>query len=144
MIVHFQFQFHQNPLSVLSPGFWSISCIVIFRISAGHKAYFAHKMLFMSMTLSKKSKLKLYNSVIWPIVTYTSETWVLKKQIKEKLLVFERKIIRRIYGATVDPNGLRKRRTNEEINILLKQRNIVRHIKAQRLAWLGHLERMHE
>jgi hypothetical protein len=26
----------------------------------------------------------------------------------------------------------------------LKQRNIVRYIKAQRLAWLGHLGRMHE
>jgi hypothetical protein len=44
----------------------------------------------------------------------------------------------------VDPNGLRRRRTNEEINILLKQRNIVRYIKAQRLAGLGHLERTHE
>jgi hypothetical protein len=42
------------------------------RISAGNKAYFAHKMLFVSKTFSKKSKLKLYNSVIRPIVTYTS------------------------------------------------------------------------
>jgi hypothetical protein len=92
------------------------------RISAGNKAYFAHKMLFMSKTLSKKSKLKLYNSVIRPTVTYASETWVLKKQTEEKLLVFERKIMRRIYGPTVDPNGLRKRRINEEINILLTQR----------------------
>jgi hypothetical protein len=33
---------------------------------------------------------------------------------------------------------------NEEINILLKERNIVRYIKSQRLACLGHLERMHE
>jgi hypothetical protein len=50
-------------------------------------------MLFMSKTLSKKPKLKLYKSVIRQIVTYASETWVLKKQIKEKLLIFERKII---------------------------------------------------
>jgi hypothetical protein len=48
-----------------------------------------------------------------------------------------------MYGPTVDPNGLR-RRTNEEINILFKQRSIVRYIKAQRLACLRHLERMHE
>jgi hypothetical protein len=64
--------------------------------------------------------------------------------MEEKLLVFESKIIRRIYGSTVHPNGLRRRRTNEEINILLKQRNIVRYIQAQRLAWLGQLDRMHE
>jgi hypothetical protein len=55
-------------------------------------------MLFKSKTLSKKSKLKLYNSVIRSTVTYASETWVLKKQIEEKLIVFEGKIIRRIYG----------------------------------------------
>jgi hypothetical protein len=51
------------------------------RINAGNTAYFANKMLFMSKTLSKKSKLKLYKPVIRPTVTYASETWVLKKQI---------------------------------------------------------------
>jgi hypothetical protein len=50
---------------------------------------------------------------------------VLKKEIKEKLLVFERKIIWRICGPTVDPNSLRRRRTDEEINIILKQRNCI-------------------
>jgi hypothetical protein len=34
--------------------------------------------------------------------------------------------------------------TNEEISILLKQRDIVRYIEIQRLEWLGHLERIHE
>jgi hypothetical protein len=53
------------------------------------------------------------------------------------------KIIRKIWGSAVDPNGLRRRRTHEEINTLLKKRNIVRYIKAQRLEWLRH-ERMHE
>jgi hypothetical protein len=42
--------------------------------SARNKEYFAHKKIFMSKTLSKKSKLKLYNSAIRPIVTYASET----------------------------------------------------------------------
>ena len=32
------------------------------------------------------------------IVTYASETWVLKKNIIQKLLVFERKIVRGIFG----------------------------------------------
>jgi hypothetical protein len=33
-------------------------------------------------------------------VTYVSETWVLKETIIQKLLVFERKILRRIFGPT--------------------------------------------
>jgi hypothetical protein len=59
---------------------------------------FSHKLLFTSKTLSKKSKLKLYNSLISPKVTYASETWVLKKEIEEKLLVFEKKTIRGSMG----------------------------------------------
>ena len=38
--------------------------------------------------------------VIRPIVTYASETWVLKETIIQKLLVFERKILRGIFGPT--------------------------------------------
>jgi hypothetical protein len=33
-------------------------------------------------------------------VTYASETWVLKETIIQKLLVFERKILRKIFGPT--------------------------------------------
>jgi hypothetical protein len=98
----------------------------------------------MSKTLSKKCKLNLYKSVIRRIVTYASKTWALKKQIEENLLIFERKITGSVYGPTVETNCIRRRRTNEEIHTLLKQRNIARYIKAQRLACLGHLERMHE
>jgi hypothetical protein len=35
-----------------------------------------------------------------PIVTYASETWALKETVIQKLLVFERKISRRIFGPT--------------------------------------------
>jgi hypothetical protein len=35
-----------------------------------------------------------------PIVTYASEIWVLKETIIQRLLVFERKILRRIFGPT--------------------------------------------
>jgi hypothetical protein len=44
--------------------------------------------------------LKLHRAVITPIVAYASETWVLKETIIQKLLVFERKILRRIFEST--------------------------------------------
>jgi hypothetical protein len=48
--------------------------------------------------ISKRAELKLYYSVIRPIVTYSCKTWILKETIINKLLVFERKILRKIFG----------------------------------------------
>jgi len=46
-------------------------------------------------------------------VTYASETWVLKETIIQKLLFFERKILRRIFGATKE-NQIWRIKTNEK------------------------------
>jgi hypothetical protein len=59
--------------------------------------YFANKM-FQSKLISKRAKLKLYYTVIKPTVTYSCKTWILKETIINKLLVFERKILRKILG----------------------------------------------
>jgi hypothetical protein len=48
--------------------------------------------LFQSKLLSRKSKLKLYRTLIRPILMYASETWVLKENSIQKLIIFERKI----------------------------------------------------
>jgi hypothetical protein len=66
----------------------------------GTKAYYANLIFFKSRLVTKQSKLKLYITVIRPIVTYASETWVLKETIIQKLLVFERRILKRIFGPT--------------------------------------------
>ena len=61
---------------------------------------YANQKFFKSRLVTKYSKLKLYRTVIRPIVTYALETWVLKETTIRKLLVFERKILRRIFGPT--------------------------------------------
>jgi hypothetical protein len=71
---------------------------MFFRITLGNKAYYANQFFFKSRLVSKKSKLKLYWSIIKPIVIYACEAWVLKETIKNKLMVFERKVSRRIFG----------------------------------------------
>jgi len=72
------------------------------RIALGIKACYANLKFFKSRLVTKGSKLKLYRTVIRPIVTYASETWVLKENIIQKLLVFERKILRGIFGPTTE------------------------------------------
>jgi hypothetical protein len=59
----------------------------------------------------------------------------------QKLLAFERKILRRIFGPTKE-NQIWRIKTNEELDKLIKHKNMVNYIKAQRLSWFGHVQRM--
>jgi hypothetical protein len=111
------------------------------RIALGTKAYYANLKFFKSKLVTKNSKLKLYRAVIRPIVTYASETWVLKDSSIQKLLVFERKILRKIFGPTRE-NQMWRIKTNDELDKLIKHHNIINYIKAQRLSWFGHVQRM--
>jgi len=65
------------------------------------------------------------------------------KKEEQDLLIFERKIFRRIFGPKYE-DGEWKIRTNQELEELSKGENIVKWIKGQRVSWLGHLERMEE
>jgi len=58
------------------------------RIALGNKAFFVNKKIFQSKLISKNAKLKLCFSVIRPVVTYTSETWILEETITNRLMVF--------------------------------------------------------
>jgi hypothetical protein len=64
-----------------------------------------------------------------------------KETIIQKLLVSERNILRRISGPTKE-NQISRVKTNEELHKLVKHKNIINHIKAQRLSWLGHVQKM--
>ena len=94
--------------------------------------------------MSRKSKLNLYWSVIRPAVVYGCETWVPKESIIQKLSVFERKILRKTYGPTKEANGIWRMKTNKELDELIKHRNITNYVKAQRLSWFGHTNRVPE
>ena len=92
--------------------------------------------------MTKKSKLQMYQTLVRPVVIYACEMWVLKENIKTKLRVFERKALKRIYGPTKESDGTWRIKSNEELNRLIGNKNIINYIKAQRLAWFGHVHRM--
>jgi len=105
------------------------------RILASYRTYFAAVSLFMSRLISRGTKIQLYKTLIRPVVSYGAETWTTIKK-EQALLIFERKIYRRIYG----PNyriGEWKSRTNREVEVMNKGENIVKWIKGQRISWLG-------
>jgi hypothetical protein len=58
-------------------------------------------------------------------------------------MVFERKVLRKIFGPT-NENGMWRIKTKQELDKIIKHKNIINFIRAQRLEWLGHTERMQE
>ena len=72
--------------------------------------------LLSSRLLSKNLKIKIYRTIILPIVLYGHETWTLTLREERKLRVFENKVLRRIFGPRRDEvTGEWKRVHNEEL-----------------------------
>jgi hypothetical protein len=67
-----------------------------------NKSYYGLKKQLQSHFLSRKTKCKLYKSLIRPDLTYGSESWTLNKGNIGKLMTFEKKVLRKIYGAVND------------------------------------------
>ena len=99
------------------------------RNAAGNRASFANQKILQSKLISKKTKMKLYKALTRPVAVYGSECWVLTENIQQKLLVFERKILRRIFCPTQKANCEWRLKTNEELEKAINNENIVRYIK---------------
>jgi hypothetical protein len=72
---------------------------------------------------------------------YGADTWVLTNADKNALNIWERKILRKIFGP-VQEGGIWRKRTNKELYDMYKLPNLFIEIKRARLRWLGHVERM--
>ena len=60
----------------------------------------------------------------------------------ENQLIFERKILRKICGPTQNSDGIWRIETNDELRQRMKQEDIIKFIKSQRLRWVAHVMRM--
>jgi hypothetical protein len=68
------------------------------RIQKGNRAYYANAKLLKSKLLKKSTKMRIYITLIRPVVTYASETWTLAEKDEMRLRIFERQILRKIFG----------------------------------------------
>jgi hypothetical protein len=106
------------------------------RTMTSNKAYYANSQLPKSAFLSRSTKLKLYRTLVRPVLTHATETWTLNISDENSRRIFERKIIRKVYGPVW------RVRSNSEIYNFLQGEDIVGHAKSLRLSWLGHVERV--
>jgi hypothetical protein len=59
-------------------------------------------------------------------------------------MLFERKVLRKIFGPTKERDGTWRIETNDELDKLIRYKNLINYIKVQRLSWFSHLHRMPE
>jgi hypothetical protein len=95
--------------------------------------------------LSINVKVKIYKTIILPVILYRCETWSLTLREEHRLRVFENRVFSRIFGPKRDEvtGGWRKLH-NEELHGLYSSPRIVRVIKARRMRWAGHVAHMEE
>lgn len=113
------------------------------RLAAGNKSYFALLRVMKSSIISRDTKIRVYLTVIRPVVLYGSETWTMTTRDEELIRRWERKVLRRIYGPLFE-EGQWRIRSNAEIYVMYNRPDIVCEIRKGRLRWLGHVERMPE
>jgi hypothetical protein len=82
-----------------------------------------------SCIISKNLKIKIYKTVILPVVLYGCETWSLILREEHRLRVFENRVLRKIFGPKREEDGSWRKLLNDELHDLYSSPNIVRLIK---------------
>jgi len=82
--------------------------------------------------LTKNLKIKIYRTIILPVVLYGCETWSLTLREERSLRMFENRVLRRIFGSKRDEVTEEWRKLhNDEFHDLYSSSNIARVIKSR-------------
>jgi hypothetical protein len=93
---------------------------------------------------SKNVKLRIYKTIILPVVLYRCETLTLTLREEHRLRVFENRVLGRTFGLKRDEVIGDWRKLHEELHNLYSSRSIIRIIKARTMRWAGHVACMGE
>jgi hypothetical protein len=116
---------------------------IIIRLNLGNACYYSDQNIFSSHLISKILKIKIYKTVIWPVL-YGCETWSLTLGEEHRLRVFENRVLRKIFGPKREKDRSWRKLHNDELHSLYSSPNIVRGIKSRPMRWAGYVARMGE
>ena len=109
----------------------------------GNACYYSVQNLLSSSLLSINLKIKIYRTIILPVVLYGCETWSLTLREERRLRVFENRALRSVFGPKRDEViGQWRKLHNEELSDLYSLPNILRVVKSRRMRWAGHVAPM--
>jgi hypothetical protein len=107
--------------------------------------YHSVQSLLSSRLLFRDLKVKIYKTIILPVVLYGCETWSLTLREQHRLRVFENRVLRGIFGPKRDEvMGEWRKLHSGELHNLHSFLNIIRQIKSRGMRWAGHVASMGE
>jgi hypothetical protein len=72
------------------------------RLNSGNACYHSVQRLLSSRLLPKNLNIRIYKTIILPVVQYECETWSLTLREEHRLRVFENRVLRRLFGSERD------------------------------------------
>lgn len=85
---------------------------------------------------------KIYDIYLRSVVSYTCSIWTTTASDEKRLNIFERDVLRKMYGPIYNSvTQVWERRTKEQSKQLYKKGSIVQFLRGSRLAWAGHVWR---
>lgn len=97
-----------------------------------------HKQLYKSKHLSRKQKIRHFNTFIQSIMLYNSELWTTTDTINKTVDAFHRRQLRYALNITWPKTII----TNDKLYEITEVTPWSETIEARRLSWLGHLMRL--
>ncbi|XP_076038989.1 uncharacterized protein LOC143024105 [Oratosquilla oratoria] len=106
------------------------------------KAFHGLRSLFKSYILFRKTKTRLYYTIIRPVLTFGAETWSLNQRTETNLLRFENNTFISICGPIYDGElNIWRRHYTREVRDQIAMPQVTDYFRSSRHRWLGHILR---
>jgi hypothetical protein len=112
-------------------------------VIAANRSYHGLRKILRSKYITWHWKMRLYKTVIRPVIAYGSEAWVMNICDESMINIFETKILRKIFEYVREGDHWRAR-YNNELYGLYREQDLVSYIKVERMRWAGHVSRMED
>jgi hypothetical protein len=114
------------------------------RLNSGDACCHSVQSLLASHLLSRNLKVKIYKTIILPVVLYGCETWSLTLREEHRLRVSENRVLRIFEPKRDEVTGEQRKLHNGEFHSLYTSPDIIRQIKSSRMMWAGQVACMGE
>jgi len=115
------------------------------KLNSGDACNHSVQNLLSASLLSKNVEIKIYRTIILPVVLCGCEAWLLTLREERRVRVFENRVLKRIFGPKREKVTEEWRKPhNKELNDLYSSPNIIWVIKLRRMRWVEHVACMGE